>query len=137
MLLDVDSGQVTHRSGNTVHLGDATAHAEMNLLREAARSEVALTRSVVVTTAEPCPMCAAAAVFSRVAGIAYGMPAARLSKYGWLRFDVSLTALLDGVVSRALTRPSVAGGVLTVECLELFRQRPRCDDGPGARGAGG
>src|ERR1700693_6615602 len=55
---------------------DATAHAEMLVLREAAR----LTQSwrldgiTLYVTLEPCPMCAGAMVLARIARLVYGAP---------------------------------------------------------------
>jgi tRNA(adenine34) deaminase len=55
---------------------DATAHAEMLVLREAAK----LTRSwrldgiTLYVTLEPCPMCAGAIVLARIARLVYGAP---------------------------------------------------------------
>jgi len=55
---------------------DATAHAEMMVLTEAAR----LTQSwrldgiTLYVTLEPCPMCAGAMVLARVARLVYGAP---------------------------------------------------------------
>jgi tRNA(adenine34) deaminase len=55
---------------------DATAHAEMLVLQEAAR----LTQSwrldgvVLYVTLEPCPMCAGAIALARIARLVYGTP---------------------------------------------------------------
>jgi tRNA(adenine34) deaminase len=55
---------------------DATAHAEMLVLQEAAR----LTQSwrldgvVLYVTLEPCPMCAGAMALARIARLVYGAP---------------------------------------------------------------
>jgi len=53
--------------------GDATAHAEMLVLRtaSAARNDWRLSGSTLVVTLEPCPMCAMAAVWARVDRIVY------------------------------------------------------------------
>ena len=65
------------RAGNTqASRNDPTAHAEMNLIRLAARR---LGRSTleglrVVTNAEPCSMCLSALVKSRVAALHFGAP---------------------------------------------------------------
>ncbi len=53
---------------------DPTCHAEMNAIREAAgklRSKV-LANCYLYTTYEPCPMCAAAAIWAKMKGIVYG-----------------------------------------------------------------
>ena len=69
------SGDVVAEAHNRVEeLGDATAHAEMLVLSEAARSrrDWRLSGHTLVVTLEPCAMCAMAAVWSRVDRIVYG-----------------------------------------------------------------
>jgi tRNA(adenine34) deaminase len=71
------SGVVVARAGNrTRELNDPTAHAEILALRAAcaaAGSERLPGHSLHVTL-EPCPMCAAAISFARIARLYYGAP---------------------------------------------------------------
>jgi tRNA(adenine34) deaminase len=55
---------------------DATAHAEMLVLREAARSLQSwrLEGVTLYVTLEPCPMCAGAMVLARIERLVYGAP---------------------------------------------------------------
>lgn len=55
---------------------DATAHAEMLLLQEAARRLQAwrLSEATIYVTKEPCAMCAGAMVAARVKRVVYGCP---------------------------------------------------------------
>ncbi|MGZ3499249.1 MAG: tRNA adenosine(34) deaminase TadA [Vulcanimicrobiaceae bacterium] len=55
---------------------DATAHAEMLLLQEAARRLHAwrLSEATIYVTKEPCAMCAGAMVAARVKRVVYGCP---------------------------------------------------------------
>ena len=75
------SGVVLFEAENTVteDHGDPTAHAEMNLLREASvhfdPSELA--DLTMYCSTEPCAMCAAAAYYCGVGRIVYGLPSAR------------------------------------------------------------
>jgi len=68
-------GQVVARAGNrTRELCDPSAHAEMLAIRAAcaaARSE-RLPGHALYVTLEPCPMCAAAIAFARIARLYYG-----------------------------------------------------------------
>lgn len=68
-------GRVVARAGNrTRELADPTAHAEILALRDAcaaAGSERLPGHSLYVTL-EPCPMCAAAISFARIARLYYG-----------------------------------------------------------------
>ena len=69
-----DGAVVARRHNARERLGDPTAHAELLALRDAAiavRSS-RLDGYVLVTTLEPCPMCAGAAVLARVSLVAFG-----------------------------------------------------------------
>lgn len=74
VLID-QSGAIVGEARNRVEeLGDATAHAEMLALSEAARArdDRRLSGLTLVVTLEPCAMCAMAAVWSRIDRIVYG-----------------------------------------------------------------
>jgi tRNA(adenine34) deaminase len=73
----VRNGSVLVEAHNLIETTpDATAHAEMLVLQEAAR----LTQSwrldgvVLYVTLEPCPMCAGAIALARIARLVYGTP---------------------------------------------------------------
>ena len=70
----VADGSVIGRGHNRVEaLHDPTAHAEALALREAATARGGrLEGATLYVTLEPCPMCAGAAVLSRVARVVYG-----------------------------------------------------------------
>ncbi|MFD0381617.1 nucleoside deaminase [Streptomyces stramineus] len=93
VLVDRASGRVLVREGNASEGGDQTAHAEMNVLRSAAARRVPVAGQLLVSTAEPCPMCAGALLWSRVGAIACGTSIARLAAYGVPQIDIPLTAL--------------------------------------------
>ena len=74
VLIDPD-GAVLARAGNrTRENADPTAHAEMLVIREAARKlgSERLTGCDLYVTLEPCPMCAAAISAARIARLYYG-----------------------------------------------------------------
>ena len=64
---------VAARHNERESTNDPTAHAEMLALRDAAaaRGSSRLDGAVLVTTLEPCPMCAGAAVMARVAKVVF------------------------------------------------------------------
>ncbi|MCA0203224.1 nucleoside deaminase [Pararhodobacter sp.] len=69
------AGRVVARAGNrTRELSDPTAHAEMLALRAAcaAAGSERLPGHALWVTLEPCPMCAAAIGFARIARLYYG-----------------------------------------------------------------
>ena len=71
----VHKGKIIGRAHNQVEtLHDATAHAEMIAITQAAEAvgDWRLTEAEIYVTMEPCPMCAGALVLSRVARIVYG-----------------------------------------------------------------
>ena len=65
---------VARTQNRMVRDGDATAHAEVLALREAARvlGEARLLECTLVVTLEPCAMCAGAIVLSRVGTLVFG-----------------------------------------------------------------
>ena len=68
-------GRVVARAGNrTRELADPTAHAEVLALRAAcaAAGSERLPGHALYVTLEPCPMCAAAISFARIARLYYG-----------------------------------------------------------------
>ncbi len=70
-------GRIIARAGNRMReLKDPTAHAEILALREACRvlQTERLPGHALWVTLEPCPMCAAALSFARIARLYYGAP---------------------------------------------------------------
>jgi tRNA(Arg) A34 adenosine deaminase TadA len=109
-------GAVLARAGNrTEELRDASAHAELLALREAARLLDAprLPDCDLVVTLEPCPMCASAASLFRVRRLIFGAydPKGGGVEHGARVFDAS---------SR-LHRPELVGGVRETEAAALLR----------------
>lgn len=71
----VCEGEVLAAAGNrTLELKDPTAHAEVLVIREAARrlDSERLPGCDLYVTLEPCPMCAAAISFARIRRLYYG-----------------------------------------------------------------
>jgi tRNA(adenine34) deaminase len=74
-LVDGRTGAVLARAGNRVEeLHDATAHAEMLVLRAAATQGESkrLPDCDLYVTLEPCPMCAQAIAFARIRRLYFG-----------------------------------------------------------------
>ena len=71
----VHDGKILARSGNrTIRDCDPTAHAEISVLREAARllGNYRLAGTTLYVTIEPCSMCAGAMIQARVPRLVYG-----------------------------------------------------------------
>ena len=120
----VVNGEIVARAFNQpIAAVDPTAHAEILVLREAARvaGNYRLTEATVYVTLEPCLMCVGALVHARVRALVYGA------------VEPKTGALVSTV--RALELPTlnhrfeVTGGVLEDRCRgliqEFFRERRR------------
>jgi tRNA(adenine34) deaminase len=112
----VHEGRVVTRSGNrTIRDCDPTAHAEIIVLREAARllSNYRLADTALYVTIEPCSMCAGAMIQARVARLVYG---ADDPKGGAVQtcFRILSDARLNHQVE-------VTSGVLAAECSTVIQ----------------
>jgi tRNA(Arg) A34 adenosine deaminase TadA len=70
-------GNILARAGNrTEECSDPTAHAEMEVIRQACalRGEARLPDCALYVTLEPCPMCATAISFARLMRLYYAAP---------------------------------------------------------------
>lgn len=68
-------GQIISRAGNTpIGIDDPTAHAEIMVIRDAARKtgNYRLTGTTLYVTLEPCTMCVGAIAHARIARLVYG-----------------------------------------------------------------
>lgn len=109
-------GKIIGAFGNEVEArNDPTAHAEILALREAARitGNYRLEGCLLVSTLEPCLMCAGAIAHSRVAGLVYG---AADSQAGAISSAADFWELPG--VSREIWH---MGGVLADECAGILR----------------
>ena len=108
----VGNGRVVAAGHNRVIAsGDPTAHAEVVTLREAAAALGTrdLTGTALYTTLEPCPMCAAAICWARVARVVCGAPDRRFGRPA---------ATVLGMMAR-LHAVELVEGVLAGECSVL------------------
>ena len=82
----VKDGEIISVSSNTVlRDNDATAHAEVNAIREASRKlqTYDLSGCVIYTTGYPCPMCLSAIMWANIDEIYYGADLEDASKIGF------------------------------------------------------
>ncbi len=80
-LLTDEQGNILLIAENTVNTGgDATGHAETNLVREASQkySFEELSRSTLYSSTEPCPMCSGAIFWSGIGKVVYALSEERL-----------------------------------------------------------
>ena len=94
--------------------GDATAHAEVEAIREACRAlgDWRLSGCTLYVTLEPCPMCAGAIINARIPTLVFGAREALSGSCG---------SVIDLFFERFGHRPAVFAGVSEAECADLLR----------------
>ncbi len=116
VLVRNEDGTVVSRGHNLRESkNDATAHAEMEAIREACArlNRWRLSGLTLYVTIEPCAMCAGALVNSRIDRLVYG---GTESKFG------AVESIFNVVNHRLLNhRLSVTAGVLEDECRQLMK----------------
>jgi tRNA(Arg) A34 adenosine deaminase TadA len=106
---------------------DPTAHPEILALRRAAETMQSryLEGCYLYTTLEPCPMCAAASIWAKLAGIVFGANQAdaaqaatilRSDTYTWRQIGISARE----VVRQGSPRVELVEGFLREECAPLL-----------------
>ena len=104
------AGVLIAAAGNrTRELQDPTAHAEMLVIRAAGRER--LPGHTLTVTLEPCPMCAAAIGYARIARLVWGAD------------DPKSGGVLHGprVYDHAHHRPEIVTGIAAEDCAAVLR----------------
>lgn len=114
VLLDENGSIVATGRNRREELADPTAHAEMLVLSARAREvgDWRLTGHTLVVTLEPCPMCAGAAVWSRLDRIVYGAADPKAGA-AWSLYNIPQDRRLNH-------RVELTDGVLADECRRLL-----------------
>jgi tRNA(Arg) A34 adenosine deaminase TadA len=103
---------------------DPTSHAEINAIKEASRKlGKKLTGCILVSTHEPCPMCATAAVWSGISEIAYGYSIREAIRQGRDRIELTCYELFE----RASANIKIHENILSHECSALYRKDVRAE----------
>lgn len=122
------NGSILASSGNRIKIEcDPTQHAEVAAIRLACASLRTrhLEGAILYTTAEPCPMCASAAIWARMSGIISGSTISDMAefreKFGttewtWRTVDLAARAILD----QGDPKLFLVEGFLRDECRSLF-----------------
>ncbi len=112
----IRDGEIIARAGNAqITACDPTAHAEVNVLRIAAKAlgNYRLPGCTVYSTVEPCLMCAGALLHARVDCLVYGAPEPRAgAASGPVNYFTEMTHV---------HKLEVIGGVLEGECRQLIQ----------------
>lgn len=118
VIVDRESG-VTVATGWNKSKVNPTWHGEIDALNALFRSGQASDASelVLYTTAEPCPMCMAAILWSGIQMVVFGTSIRFLQQHGWRQIDI----LAEEIARRSPGwQCTIVGGVLEEECNRLF-----------------
>jgi tRNA(Arg) A34 adenosine deaminase TadA len=98
--------------------GDPSLHGEVNAIRAAVcrLGDPNLAGCVLVSTCEPCPMCASLAVWANVSAVVFGASIAETMALGRTRIDLGC----EEIIAKSPMIMEVIGGVRAEECLALY-----------------
>jgi tRNA(adenine34) deaminase len=115
-LLLLEDGREFSSQNSPIASNDASAHAEMQVIRQACKAtdNYRLIGSTLYVTLEPCTMCAGAIIHARIKRIVYG---AKDLKTGAVE---SIYQILSD--PRLNHQPEVTGGILADECGTILKQ---------------
>ncbi len=116
LLFDAE-GKLLCQAVNSVATDGPLAHAEMNVLQRAYDAGHMLKGTHLVTTCEPCPMCMAGIIWSRVAKVTFGASIDQIKTYTH-QIDIKAAAIL----SAGFAEVAIEGGIAADTCLSLFEQ---------------
>ena len=117
-IIQDSSGRIIAKESNkTMELCDPTAHAEINAIRKACkdRKGLYLNDCTMYVTLEPCSMCLAAIVNSRLKKLIYGLPS---PKYGALSSNHSPYQSREKLVKNT----EVYGGFYQSEISQIMKE---------------
>jgi tRNA(Arg) A34 adenosine deaminase TadA len=123
VIVDRSSGEIVAEGRNKSSV-NPTWHGEIDAINQLAESRADFDGSqlVLYTTAEPCPMCQGAILWSSIGTVVYGTSIRFLQRLGWRQIDI----LAEEVVRRSPGwRCTLVGGVLEHECNALFEAASR------------
>lgn len=105
---------------------DPTAHAEMKAIQKASRKlGKNLEGCILITTHEPCPMCATAIIWANIKKIVFGYSIEEALKQGRKRIGIRC----EEIFTRANVNVEVEKGILSDECALLYNKEVRQEIG--------
>jgi|APGre2960657505_1045072.scaffolds.fasta_scaffold05508_7 tRNA(adenine34) deaminase len=120
LIVDGDSDTILSEGWNKTSV-NPTWHGEIDAINGLSSSGVLVEGKhlVLYTTAEPCPMCQAAALWSGIETVVFGTSIRSLQRLGWRQIDI----LAQEVVRRSPAwNCKLIGGVLERDCDALFQK---------------
>lgn len=117
----VKDNKIVAQAHNTaIQDSDPSAHAEVNVIRNLTKKlqNPSLENFILYTSAEPCPMCAALAVWAGISEIVFAVSIQELIDAGVSQIDVSC----EEIINKGFRKIKVSKGLLKEESLALFKQ---------------
>lgn len=118
LIVDRDSGKILSEGWNKSSI-NPIFHGEMDAINQLVLYSPGNSRDqlALYTTAEPCPMCQGAILWTGIQMVVFGTSIRSLQKMGWRQIDI----LAEEVVRRSPGwRCTITGGVLEHDCDALF-----------------
>ncbi len=118
LIVDRDSGKILAEGWNKSAI-NPTFHGEIDAINQLVLSSPGIdgNQLVLYTTAEPCPMCQGAILWTGIEMVVFGTSIRSLQKMGWRQIDI----LAEEVIRRSPAwRCTIIGGVLEQDCDTLF-----------------
>lgn len=118
VIVDRNTGTILSEGWSKTSV-NPTWHGEIDAINTLASSSVCFKGKslVLYTTAEPCPMCQAAILWTGIETVVFGTSIRSLQRLGWRQIDI----LAEEVVRRSAAWTCVLiGGVMEKECDALF-----------------
>ncbi len=116
VIVDGTDGRLV-ASGYNRGFNNPVLHGEMVALLALERRTLAAKDLALYTTAEPCPMCASAALWAGIRSVYYGVSIHWLAAQGWRQIDIDSAYCAARASWQALR---ITGDVLRADCERLF-----------------
>ena len=127
VIVDRETGEVLAEGLNRAETNPIW-HGETDAIANCAvaHPDVNWTGLALYTTAEPCPMCATAILWSGIPHLVYGTSIETTNEMGFPRSDLHI----EEIASRAsFALPEITAGVLEAECDALYEEMVRRMEG--------
>ena len=119
VIIDRDTGKILAEGWNKSRL-NPTWHGEIDAINQLIQAdpEIEGKKLVIYSTAEPCPMCQAAILWTGIEMVIFGTSIRSLQRLGYRQIDI----LAEEVIRRSPAwNCAISGGVLEQECDALFK----------------
>lgn len=100
-----------------------TLHGEMVAINNCAECEPTdWTELDLYTTAEPCPMCQSAILWTGIGYVYYGTSIPYLKAHNWRQINIRATEV---IAQTPFSKTIIIGGIMETECNALFDNAPK------------